>query len=319
MKSRVVWCALVVLCMFGLLAWAAPWTEVAPLNVARSKHRAVVLDGKIYVVGGTDKDGKCAPVEVYDPTTNTWTVLGPSPVNCEMPCLAAVGGKIYSFAGRTLARVRTLAGYVWDPSSGVVSWLPVPAGMTWAHGDAACVVIGTKIYLLSGEDDSLTNIGFDYVEAVDVFDVATGKWSTAAPLTKRGREDFDATAVGTKIVMVGGQGGPDQAALRWLSVYDAETNTWQHWDEGVPIPWEHPRTVTVGEYVYVMTGRGEGAFVNYRLDLATMSWSEHTPPPEPILQGAAVVLGGKIYLIGGVHLDGTLLARVFVYDPGADR
>ncbi len=314
--KRIMYSLIAVMLLATGLAWAEPWTEVAPLNVARYKHRAVVLDGKIYVIGGQAPDKMCAPVEVYDPDTNTWTVVGPGPVNCEGPHLAAMGGTLFVLAGRDLAaKARTLDGYMGTPTSEGIIWEKVPGQPTMAHGDAASGVIGNKIYLISGEDDTLTNLGDDYVQAVDVFDMATLTWSIAASIAPYGREDFDAAVVGTKIITIAGQGGPENTSLRWLNVYDAETDTWEHWEEGVPFGWEHPRAVGIGPYVYVMSGKDEGGFFNFRFDPATMTWTELTPPPEPVQQCALVALDGRIYMIGGVHFDGTILTRVFVYDP----
>lgn len=316
---RVAWGVMAVVFLMAVVVWAAPWTEVAPLNVARSKHRAVVLDGKIYVIGGIGPDKKCAPVEVYDPTTNTWTVVGPSPENCETPCLGVFDKTIFVLTGRIPAtKTRTLEGYMGTVTAEGISWQKVPGQMTMAHADGASVVIGSRIYMISGEDDTLTNLDDDYVKITDVFDMATLTWTTAAPITPHQREDFDAAAVGSRIVVVGGQGGPENTALAWLTLYDAEANTWQHFDDGLPFPWEHPRAVTWGEHIYLFSGKGEGSFVNLRLDPVTLELTDFTPAPEPIEQCAVVELGGKIYMIGGVHLDGTLLNRVFVYDPRED-
>lgn len=303
----------------GVLASAGPWTEVASLNVARVKARACVVDGKIYVIGGTDPDKNPAPVEVFDPRAGVWEILGPSPENVSMPCVAAVGGTIYVLAGRTLDKVRLLTGYMWTPGSGELAWTPVPGHMSMAHGDGACAVIGTKIYLISGEDDTLTNEGEDYVKVVDVLDTTTLTWSTAAPITPHQREDFDAVAVGNKIVCLGGQGGPAQSPLAWLDIYDAATDTWTFYEDGAPFPWEHPRLAAVGGTVYALTGKGEGGFTNMRLDLETMTWQRLTPPPVPVFECAVVALDGKIYVIGGKDLDGNVLNKVWVYDPQAEE
>lgn len=317
--KRILWSIIVVLVLAGVMTWAAdPWTEVASLNVPRYKNRAVVLDGKIYVIGGRTVDKTVAPVEVYDPATNTWTVIGPCPDNAyEMPCAAAVGGKIYVLAGRTSDKVRPLVGFVWDPAGGEVTWTKVPGAPTMGHGDAGCGVIGTKIYLISGEDDTLSNEGFDYVHAVDVFDTATLTWSTVAPI-EYGREDFDAIAVGPNIVVVGGQGGPDNAPIAWLDIYNVETDTWQHFDAATPFPWEHPRLAVIGDQVNVLTGKAEGGFFHFQLNIDTLTWAELTPPPIPIFECAVVVLDGKIYVIGGKDFDGNTLGTVLVYDPGQD-
>lgn len=70
--------------------------------------------------------------------------------------------KIYVLGGQTPAKVRTYVGYVWDPASDKGEWKELPGVATNGHADAACAVIGKKIYLLTGEDDRFGNDGWDY-------------------------------------------------------------------------------------------------------------------------------------------------------------
>ncbi|RLE38138.1 hypothetical protein DRJ23_05055, partial [Candidatus Acetothermia bacterium] len=89
--KKVMLIAMASVLVIGVLVWAGPWTQVASMNHARNKCRAVALGGKIYVIGGVDADKNLAPVEVYDPITDTWTVLGDSPENAAaVPIVAAV-------------------------------------------------------------------------------------------------------------------------------------------------------------------------------------------------------------------------------------
>ena len=65
------------------------WTELAPMNLARSNFGAAELDGKIYAIGGSDEvatggnenmparnytGGVVSTNEVYDPAANNWTL-----------------------------------------------------------------------------------------------------------------------------------------------------------------------------------------------------------------------------------------------------
>ncbi|XP_076807804.1 uncharacterized protein LOC143451252 isoform X1 [Clavelina lepadiformis] len=53
------------------------WADVGEMNVGRACHAACVLQGKIYVSGGLDKDGFVVKsVECYDPSTDKWTIVG---------------------------------------------------------------------------------------------------------------------------------------------------------------------------------------------------------------------------------------------------
>lgn len=297
---------------------AEPWVEGPALNVARYKCRALVLEGKIYVIGGRDPDKNTAPVEMFDPAVGKWEIVGPSPRNAyEMPCVAGFEGKLYALGGRTSEKVRTKLGYCLDLAVEEASWEKLPGEATFGHGDAGYGVIGSKIYLVSGEDDSLSNEAWDYVKAVDVFDMKDFTWSFATPI-QFGREDFDAIAVGNKIFVFGGQGGAEGTPVTWLDIYDAETDSWEHFEEGLPIPWEQPRVAAIDDQIYLMTGKGDAAFFAYRIDTSTMTWAEITPPPVPIFECALVALDGKVYVIGGQDFEGHVLNTVWIYDPSLD-
>uniref|UniRef100_A0A5B7BCZ0 FKB95-like N-terminal Kelch domain-containing protein n=1 Tax=Davidia involucrata TaxID=16924 RepID=A0A5B7BCZ0_DAVIN len=55
------------------------WITTSPMTCRRSCADALVLDGKIYVIGGTDGNVSDALVEVYDPPSDTWRSLPPPP------------------------------------------------------------------------------------------------------------------------------------------------------------------------------------------------------------------------------------------------
>ncbi|MDP5273629.1 Kelch repeat-containing protein [Chengkuizengella axinellae] len=54
------------------------WEQVANMNSARILHTTSVLNGEIYVLGGYSKQStykSMNQVEVYNPDTDTWTVI----------------------------------------------------------------------------------------------------------------------------------------------------------------------------------------------------------------------------------------------------
>jgi len=50
-------------------------TTKASMNTARQNHACAVLSNKIYCFGGDDGSNPLQSIEVYDPSTNTWTRL----------------------------------------------------------------------------------------------------------------------------------------------------------------------------------------------------------------------------------------------------
>jgi N-acetylneuraminic acid mutarotase len=66
----------------------------------RARLSTVVVDEKIYAIGGAAAGGLIRPsVEVYDPTTDTWTEEIPLPVGRAYFSASIVNGEIYAIGG----------------------------------------------------------------------------------------------------------------------------------------------------------------------------------------------------------------------------
>ena len=79
------------------------------MPTARTEVAGVVLDGKIYVIGGYDESGKTTDVvEVYDPHTDRWSRAHRYP-NLKDDALSTYNGKLYVVGGYITVRgIRTL-------------------------------------------------------------------------------------------------------------------------------------------------------------------------------------------------------------------
>ena len=56
------------------------WSFVSNMTIERSAHSAAVMDGKIYVVGGLDTESDIVRIiECYDPSNDSWSVVGITP------------------------------------------------------------------------------------------------------------------------------------------------------------------------------------------------------------------------------------------------
>jgi RNA polymerase sigma factor (sigma-70 family) len=81
------------------------WTQASDMPGARSDHTASVVDGRMYIIGGsrgTPGTGGVymAPVvDVYDPGTDTWTTAADLPTPRWYPTSSVVDGKIYTIGG----------------------------------------------------------------------------------------------------------------------------------------------------------------------------------------------------------------------------
>ena len=146
-----------------------------------------VVNGKIYVPGGSGSLGIYSQMFIYDPAADMWS----TGANMSADLAAgggisvAVNGKVYVLGGAS-DQLATNAFYSYDPSTDQWSLLPSPPHGHWSGGAAAA---GGRIYLVggqkSGSDGSASNL------ATDIFDPASNTSTTGAslPTTVRRRSD----------------------------------------------------------------------------------------------------------------------------------
>ena len=77
------------------------WSEAAPLPAARGGHAAVVLDGKIHVLGGGNEVSTLDLHSVYDPASDTWTAAARLPRSKGSPAAVVQEGKLWALGGRS--------------------------------------------------------------------------------------------------------------------------------------------------------------------------------------------------------------------------
>lgn len=72
---------------------------MAPLTVARRGCGVASHNGLLYTIGGHDGMQSLCSVEIYDPSTNTWST-GPSLTACRANVgVAVVGGRLFAVGG----------------------------------------------------------------------------------------------------------------------------------------------------------------------------------------------------------------------------
>ncbi|XP_014196918.1 kelch-like protein 7 [Haplochromis burtoni] len=78
------------------------WRKLHEMRVARKNHGLVVIDNKIYAVGGEGSTGGLDSVEYYDITTNKWNAASRMPWRSLTVKCVPVGDVIFVLAGRGL-------------------------------------------------------------------------------------------------------------------------------------------------------------------------------------------------------------------------
>ncbi|MDR7421957.1 MAG: kelch repeat-containing protein [Armatimonadota bacterium] len=131
------------------------WTVLPNLPTQRNHLAVAALDGKVYVAGGRFGGGfnseKTGALEIYDPSTNRWSVGAPMPAPRGGVAGVAASGCLYVIGGEgNTADPRGLfdQNEAYDPRANTwVRFAPMP---TPTHGLVGGAFVGGRIYLPGG-------------------------------------------------------------------------------------------------------------------------------------------------------------------------
>jgi N-acetylneuraminic acid mutarotase len=192
------------------------WTTKSPMPTSRGWHSAIVVDGKIYIFGGSKNappaEGRVLAVEVYDPATDTWTQLPDMPMLRSAGSASMVDGKIYFFGGYEARR------RVDEYNPATDTWTQKPDMPTVRTGLTTSVLDG-KIYLMGG----FGMYGYSGLSITEIYDPATDTWTTA-PDMPTGRYGAYSSVVDGRIYVIGGMPGWPAEAYGIVEIYDLQND-----------------------------------------------------------------------------------------------
>jgi len=306
----------------GILAGKNTWSQRASMPTAKYGHSSCVLDGKIYVMGGsiTDTSGAFKKMDVYDPILNTWTAKADMTLVRTNFTTCVLNGKIYAAGGST-----TL--YASAPNNKIEEY--DPATDTWTHitdmprarmCHTASVVNG-KIYIIGGIDgDEIC-----YAE-VDEYDPATDTWTTKEANMPTPRACLGAVVLNEKIYAIGGGLGKpgSYSRTRKVEVYDPATDTWTTKASMLQVRGHFSGCALEGK-IYVFGGNissyADPLSHAEEYDPSTDTWTEILNLPRGLLKFSVAAIDGKIYISGGSLTQkyaATVVPSMYVFDPGGE-
>lgn len=333
--------AVVVLSHFAIEnADANEWRGISELPTPRGEFATAVVDGKIYLIGGTPLENlrgvrrENEPgiwkgpfgmflVEVYDPQTNTWQRLTDMPTVRSGAKAAVVNGKIYVLSGRVgkdrqavnLKVLKVVEMY--DPETD--TWVR-KQDMSRHRMAFGIGVVAGKIYAIGGTTDIQPGAPWR-VDLVEVYDPATDTWAKRAKMPTR-RRAVKAAVIRDTLYAIGGGGWPPAGGggpfLGTVEVYEPRINRWTKRPD-MPNPRTVFSTVVVADKIYLIGGLRAGdrhpAPVEV-YDPATERW--RLLPAMPTLRQpfAVAAVDGNIYVLGGYDKDWELSPIVEVFDTG---
>lgn len=190
-----------------------------------------------------------------------------------------------------------------------------PAGsLSGPLHDAAATTLGDKVLVLGGGTETST----DTVQALPV-SAAAGHSATAAVVghLPAVRSDLSAVTIGAKAYVLGGYDGttPDPAVLA-----TADGSSFEQVAE-LKVPARYLATAVIGDRIFAFGGEtasGSATDVIQEIDPAKGTARVIGHLPQAVSHAAAVVLGGRIYVLGGEDNE-TATDRVWRFDPATGK
>jgi serine/threonine protein kinase len=287
------------------------WKRSDDLPVAISHGMAVTWQGNPVVLGGwmNDAGKNVAADQVWRVVNGHWVQLPHMLQPRAAAAAAAVGGRIVVVGGVDASGALLNSTEVFDGNAWTLGApMPTPRQMLAAASD------GKLLYAVGG-----TN-GAD-LSTVEAYDPTANTW-TSLPALPKARSDLGVTIADGRLVAPGGVSSGQ--VLRSVSTFDLMNKTWA----GLPdmATARHGMAVAaVAQSVYAIGGStaigDDQATVSAEVLKLPARKTQPMPPwrslpdaPTARLMAAGAVLGGKIWIMGGLR-NGAALTTVESYDP----
>jgi hypothetical protein len=277
------------------------WTQLTPMIQPRFDAGAVVVEGAVYVVGGsrTQANGNgfttvpTGEMESWVPG-GLWMKWAPLPVPMQSFGAATYKGLIYAIGGS--------ANFVYDPKTN--TWA-VKAPMPTPRTNLQANVVGGKIYLIGGEGQNVAS------NANEAYDPATDTWTSYASIPV-GVCNYASTVADGKIYIISGYTGNlgTASAANLTQVYDPATNMWRQ-AASIPISAASSAAAVLtgndgSTDLYVVNGAWasnpfEAQAITQVYFPTNNTWSQATPMMVDRAGLAATVVGNTLYTFGGGH------------------
>lgn len=313
---------------------AEKWQVVSELPTLRSGFSTAVVDGKIYLIGGTPFQNRRGPyglstVEMYDPKTNRWEQVADMPTPRTSTETAVINGTIYVCGGyngidNRAANLKFLdVVEAYDPQKD--TWTK-KQGMSVARIDFGMAAVTGKIYSIGGSLHILEKEpeAPGRIDLVEAYDPATDTWVNRAKMPTR-RSGVRVAVVRDAIYAIGGGGWPQLGAggpfLTVIEKYDPKINRWER-KNGMPDLRLAFSTVVLDDVIHLIGGFiWQNRVPQYMATVDTYNpeteeWSDIPPMPTPFMPFDAAVVDGNIYVFGGIGENREHFTSVMVFGVG---
>jgi N-acetylneuraminic acid mutarotase len=254
--------------------------------------------GKIYAVGGFDSNGQFSSVlEMYDPSTDTWTTKTSAPVGRNDMGFAfdKSNGKFY-FGGGYDGSVHNDF-FEYDPTTD--AWTTKASLPTGSAGLRFASASNGKLYSIGGG-----YLDGTYVSNVYEYDPSTDSWTTKSAIPTP-RSDAGLVAAGNGKMYLMGGGALTSHGLDFISnvdEYNPSTDTWASKSAMSLNRYDMGASITNGGKILVIGGGTDSGYTDLveQYDPSTDTWTTQTSLPNQVFAlGEALGNDGKIHVLGG--------------------
>ncbi|MFQ5709401.1 MAG: kelch repeat-containing protein [bacterium] len=279
------------------------WIFKRAMPTARAEMSVAVLDGKIYVMGGRDANGKVLDVvERYDPAKDKWETLPPLRQDRFNAAAVAFEGKIFVLGGRSGEGEVLKKVEFFDFSKD--KWENFPNLDEDREGHMA-VVLNNTLYALGGSDEKEA-----ILDDVEFFDSGSGRWRRTRDweLEKK-RASFVAVTLNDSAFSIGGftAFGPTGSVERY------HPNGGNAVLSSLPQARGSLAASVRGDTIFVMGGRSASDQVLDSVEFfvpALNAWQEFFPLNTARENAVAATVADRMYIIGGRDRNGNVLKSV---------
>ena len=149
------------------------WTAAAPLPAPRGGHAAIVLNGRIHVIGGGNSVSTIDDHSVFDPKLNAWSARAKLPRSMGSPAAVIAGGRLMSIGGRSGP---SDFGDVHVYNDATDTWTPgTPMD---ARGTGGAAVLSGAVYYFGGEQQAKRAV----LDSTLRLDAGAKTWVPDAPM-----------------------------------------------------------------------------------------------------------------------------------------
>jgi N-acetylneuraminic acid mutarotase len=200
------------------------WDLMSPIPVALAGGPSSVVNGKIYIIGGSTTLWPSQPSSTVFEFTPPWTTKLNMPTPRHSLGTGVVNGKIYAIGGVTSSNgcdsPASSKVEAYDPDTD--TWDTTKTPMPMERESFAISVVNDKIFVMGGSPVSCEN----HTSTVQEYNPQTDTWDTNKSSMPTPRTGLSTSVVNGKIYAIGGYTYDPYLPVSKVEEYDPNTDKW---------------------------------------------------------------------------------------------